>query len=148
MLPFKPSPTTLPLALFFLLQILQVTGMCDPTREKGKDQATKYKEEKRPKMRRFVRLCWWVRGVQLWQRSWLAQLGGEGHRREQRRRHGSTMAVTNRPPCLPPPRGLQEHISRLRRPWSLKSQNQKVLDNTSDQFGKKDIAFCKTKIGL
>ena len=75
MLPFKPSPTTLPLALFFLLQILQVTGMCDPTREKGKDQATKYKAEKRPKMRRFVRLCWWVRGVQLWQRSWLGAAG-------------------------------------------------------------------------
>ena len=110
LLPFKPSPTTLPLALFFLLQILQVTGMCDPTREKGKDQATKYKEEKRPKMRRFVRLCWWVRGVQLWQRSWLGAAGWRRPPPGTQETPRSTMAVTNRPPCLPPPRGLREHI--------------------------------------
>ena len=98
MLPFKPSPTTLPLALFFLLQILQVTGMCDPTREKGKDQATKYKEEKRPKMRRFVRLCWWVRGVQLWQRSWLGAAGWRrpppGTQETPREHHGGDQPAT------------------------------------------------------
>ena len=98
MLPFKPSPTTLPLALFFLLQILQVTGMCDPTREKGKDQATKYKEEKRPKMRRFVRLCWWVRGVQLWQRSWLGAAGWRrpppGTQETPREHHGGDQLAT------------------------------------------------------
>ena len=136
MLPFKPSPTTLPLALFFLLQILQVTGMCDPTREKGKDQATKYKEEKRPKMRRFVRLCWWVRGVQLWQRSWLGAAGWRrpppGTQETPREHHGGDQLATM--PAAA--RGLREHIGRLRRPWSLKRQNQKVLDNTSDQFGK------------